>query len=307
MATAGLTVSETILVELSTVKSVAQRITLAMTQDGSYRLCSTAPGRLEFERRFKPSWGMGAFSKTERCSITAEQAPTAIVVRVEGVVLEARLDAVRAAVTGRSIATAELDAVLGPARVTPRLEGLEGPPPQGVDSSEGIPPVRQSAPERDAWPVPRPDPNPEPIEAPGPVQAMPVGPDSSSPPLLDSASGRAGSLMLYLDLGEAGTISLDQRIVLGRDPVPPSGKPGKAVRITDVTVSKTHCWIEPSGDGALICDLYSTNGTAVVDSHGRRVAVNPESPSLAARGATIALGDYTLTVAAVIGARRTQP
>lgn len=296
MAAPGTSVSETILVEASSVKSVAQRVTLAMTQTGDYVLAATRPRLLEFERRFKPSWGLGALSKVERCSITVEQAPAATVVRIDGSILPERLDAVRAAAVGRSVASAALDAVLGKAEVTPTLDGLEDVPPPITRPGKSIPapfPVPQR-------PHTQPDSKPVPavgaLGGSGPIRPMPAGGPSHSELSASSPIGRTGSQLLYLDLGELGTVPIDGRIVLGRDPQLPDGTSGKAVRIADATVSKTHCWIEPAGDEVKIYDLHSTNGTSVIDRHGRRVAVNPDSPSLAGRDTTVALGDFMVVV-----------
>jgi hypothetical protein len=94
------------------------------------------------------------------------------------------------------------------------------------------------------------------------------------------------------ELGPAG-------LVLGRNPVAPAAAAGAApVRIDDPakSVSKTHALLVPEGSALRVLDLRSTNGVAVTPPTGEAIAV-PVDGLLAAEGAIVALGDYTLAVA----------
>ncbi len=299
MAAPGVRVSEVITVESASVKPVAQRIVLAMTQQGDYELASTGRGLLEFHRRYKPTWGLGTMSKTERCTISISKDKGALVVNVDGMLLDERLEAVRAAVIGRSVARAALDTVLGPVDVLPNLDGFEEPvaPRNVVSESKPSPPGNASSsgdPARSKGFAPAPGRSADT----DPVLPMPAGDAPLISRIPDGSSTAGGSATLSLELGDGRSIPLDGRIVLGRDPVPPPDAPGSPIPIGDETVSKTHCWIQPSTGGALVCDLHSTNGTAVIDDYGRRVGVDPDSPSLLMPGASVALGDYLIKVVA---------
>ncbi len=117
---------------------------------------------------------------------------------------------------------------------------------------------------------------------------------------VDSSSTRA----LVLDLGSGSEVSLDRRLVVGREPrlstVAPHGinpsMTAAAVPVDDFTLSRTHCWIEPSREGALICDLHSTNGTYVVDNQGRVVTLKPGDPTYVESGTEVRFGDYVATL-----------
>ena len=134
MAQAAPQVSESVVVTNSTVKTTAQRITLAMTQTGEYEPVSTDQGRLIFERSFKPSMGLGFVTKTERCVFNLSESQGRVTVAVMGRCLEDRLTAVRAAVQGRSMAKEALDAEFGAVDVMPEVGGVAAePPPPVVD------------------------------------------------------------------------------------------------------------------------------------------------------------------------------
>jgi hypothetical protein len=109
---------------------------------------------------------------------------------------------------------------------------------------------------------------------------------------------------LVLELGPDNQVGLDRRLVVGREPrlntVAPHGVnptlDAFAVSVDDLTLSRTHCWIEPSREGALICDLHSTNGTYVVDNRGRTVTLKPGDPTYVEPGTEVHFGDYVAHV-----------
>ena len=148
----------------------------------------------------------------------------------------------------------EVDGVVNeppPPVVDPAGRNRQADPP--VWSPPSGPPSQPVQPA--AAPPPRPAPQP-PVDA-GPILPMPGSLHES---LGDSVDSSTRALVLDLS-GEE--ICLDRRLVLGREPrlatVAPHGVnpnlEAKAVPVDDFTLSRTHCWIEPSREGALICDL----------------------------------------------------
>lgn len=77
-------------------------------------------------------------------------------------------------------------------------------------------------------------------------------------------------------------VAISGPIVIGRTP-------GADIVIADDFISSQHARVMPSGDGALLEDLSSTNGTIL---NGARVT----SPSLLDEGDEIELGTVTLKV-----------
>jgi len=303
MAQAAPLVSESINVANSTVRSTAQRVTIAMTQTGEYARVATQPGKLVFERSFKPSMGLGFVTKTERCVFTLAESQGRVTVAVAGRCLDDRLIAVRAAVRGQSMATEALNEEYGAVDVMPEVGSVVNEPPPPIVDPAG----RSQQASRPQWapppsapppkPVPPPQPSLEPASPPmtdGPIQPMPGGMPGGA---VDASSTRS----LVLDLGEGSApVSLDRRLVIGREPrlgaVAPHGiNPSivaRAVPVDDFTLSRTHCWIEPSREGALICDLHSTNGTYVVDNQGRVVTLKPGDPTYVEPGTEVRFGDF---------------
>lgn len=294
MASPGISVSEAIVVKSDAPKLVVQRVVLAMTQDDEYVLVSSVSGFLRFRRSFQPPWGLGMFSKSEECEVAVEQEMMTITLRVKGTILPRTLEALKIAVAGGSIQGAALDQS---SRSAPRavIADIVRSPDREQDSKKE--PILHQEPML-ATPLHAPDRteyDPRPVAQPGPILPMP-GEPSSYPSELEAQS-RGEPTRVYIVLHDREAIPLDRRLVLGRDPSLTPGRDYRAVAVDDGTVSKTHCWIEPGDGGALVCDLYSTNGTAVLDKHGRRVLIAPETPSFVKIGTNIVLGDCTVTIA----------
>ena len=72
--------------------------------------------------------------------------------------------------------------------------------------------------------------------------------------LLEAPGGRPAAALVGTD-GRRYELS-DQPNVIGR-------LPGVAVELTDSNVSRRHAEVRPSGDGYVVVDLQSTNGTRV--------------------------------------------
>ena len=307
MAQAAPQVSESIVVANSSVKTTAQRVALAMTQTGEYERIATQPGKLVFERSFKPPMGLGFVTKTERCVATLVEELGRVTVTLMGRCLPDRVTAVRAAVQGRSMAGEALNAEFGTVGVMPDVDAVGSEPPAPVVDPAGR--SKPSQPPTWAPPVVAPDHTdpmpasappapvvPETPAAPGPILPMPGSLEESLAGAIDQSSTRA----LVLDLGAGAEVGLDRRLVIGREPrltaVAPHGVNPVLVPVVvpveDLTLSRTHCWIEPSREGALICDLHSTNGTYVVDNQGRVVTLKPGDPTYVEPGTEVRFGDH---------------
>jgi len=136
-----------------------------------------------------------------------------------------------------------------------------------------------------------------PKRAPGPIAPMP---GSSSGPGPASAESKS----LVLQIGSSAEFQIDCRLVIGRFPrleaVPPQGVnetlSAKTVVVDDQTLSRTHCWIEPSKDGVLVCDLHSTNGVSVVNPQGRVVVLDSGIPVYIEPPADLRFGDVSAMV-----------
>lgn len=234
-----------------------------MTQTGEYERVATQPGKIVFEREFKPPMGLGFVTKTERCVVTLTELQGRVNVSIAGRCLADRMTALRAAVQGRSMATEALNAEFGAVDVMPEVEAVSSEPPPPV-----VDPAGRSRPaEPPVWAPPSAPPAPSPAstaQASSPKKPAPVARSAEAGPILpmpgslqesladsvDSSSTRA----LVLDLGTDTAVHLDRRLVVGREPrltaVAPHGvnpaMTAAVVPIDDFTLSRTHCWIEPS-------------------------------------------------------------
>jgi hypothetical protein len=118
-----------------------------------------------------------------------------------------------------------------------------------------------------------------------------TGPRSAAAPRDDPAEPGTRWRLLLPDGAE---ITLDQPILLGREPVAPgdvSGARPIAVRDPEKTVSKTHVLLTPADSGVRVRDLHSSNGTTLV-LPGGRVPVPADGDLLVNRAATLELGRY---------------
>lgn len=101
-------------------------------------------------------------------------------------------------------------------------------------------------------------------------------------------------LTLTLDDGTSQTV--DTAVSVGRNPDQDLA-PARFV-IADATrsVSKSHARIDGTGESVIVTDLGSTNGTAIVHPDGRRDVLVPQSETVLPEGASLAIGDRTMTV-----------
>jgi len=90
-------------------------------------------------------------------------------------------------------------------------------------------------------------------------------------------------------------VRLDDPVVVGREPLPPSDLPGAvAVSIAgDMSVSKTHALVESIDGTVWVTDLDSSNGSELIGVDGTQTRLSPGIPTVAAVGTTIRVGTTT--------------
>ncbi|MCV2395612.1 RDD family protein [Actinotalea sp. M2MS4P-6] len=96
-------------------------------------------------------------------------------------------------------------------------------------------------------------------------------------------------------------VVLEGTALVGRNPSPREGEamPVQVIAVVDRgrSVSKTHLAIGVDGDGVWLRDRNSTNGTVVTLEDGQQILCAPEQKVRVPVGASVAFGDYWLTVA----------
>ena len=96
-------------------------------------------------------------------------------------------------------------------------------------------------------------------------------------------------------------VVLDGTALVGRNPSPREGEslPVQVIAVLDRgrSVSKTHLAMGVDADGVWLKDRSSTNGTIVTLTDGQQILCAPEQSVRVPIGASIAFGDYWLTVA----------
>ena len=163
----------------------------------------------------------------------------------------------------------------------------------GAPRSVGADSPAAGAPQAAATPPSAPDLRGTPA---GPVVRTPQIPESyQHPPTRPEPTG-SGPLVLELDTG--GRLELGETYLFGRGPVPTETTgDARPVAIPDTTmsVSKTHFLVRPTGEGAEVVDLSSTNGTFIVHA-GLEQPLAAGVAGLARPGDTIRFGDRTMLV-----------
>ena len=175
---------------------------------------------------------------------------------------------------------------VAPKPVTPAI-----PPSRAVTPNQGqtVPPPPPT-PTPTPYPTPTPHPAPTPTPAPTPAPTPLPTSGGQQPP----AQPRERGIMLKVDSGER--IPVTGLVLVGRDPALTENTLGaRTVSIIDVSVSKTHLSLRPSGDGVEVTDRGSTNGTVVIHEGATR-RLNAWEPVLAPVGAMIRFGDRSALV-----------
>lgn len=192
---------------------------------------------------------------------------------------------------GGSLATPPSGPV-APKPVTPSI-----PPSRGVTPNQGQtvpPPPPTPTPTPAPYPTPHPAPAPTPTPAPAPTPTPAPTPLPTSGGQQPPAQPRERGIMLKVDSGER--IPVAGLVLVGRDPALTENTLGaRTVSIIDVSVSKTHLSLRPSGDGVEVTDRGSTNGTVVIHEGATR-RLNAWEPVLAPVGAMIRFGDRSALV-----------
>lgn len=111
-------------------------------------------------------------------------------------------------------------------------------------------------------------------------------------------AGRRATLRLW----DGRTVELRGTLLLGRDPAPREGEPEPDQRLAVAdpgrSVSKTHLALGVDADGVWLRDRNSTNGTVVTLHDGQQILCAAGQTVRVPRGASVAFGDFWLTVSA---------
>jgi uncharacterized RDD family membrane protein YckC len=192
-------------------------------------------------------------------------------------------------------------------------EHLTAPPGAVWKSEETSAPIPDPA--RRQEPIVEVSPRASAVRAPvaggrGPVLTEVVDPWSSSPGAASHPSGHPGDLeaaqpsasrraapaRYRLVLDDGAVHELHGVAVLGRNPTAADGQERLVLPDETRTVSKSHLRLDAGAEGVLVIELGSTNGSALVLADGDRQPLDPHTPISLPDGASLAIGDRTLTV-----------
>jgi hypothetical protein len=166
-------------------------------------------------------------------------------------------------------------------------------------------------------PAPAPTPAPAPPAAPAPAPPAAPAPEPVGPPAdLDESTrlshptedlgdveetrvvparrDRRPGYRLLLDDGSAHEVR--GVAMLGRNPSAETGQERIVLPDETRSVSKSHLRLESTAEGLQVTDLGSTNGSALILADGSSQDLDPHSPLSLPDGATLSIGDRTLTV-----------
>lgn len=102
------------------------------------------------------------------------------------------------------------------------------------------------------------------------------------------------TLRLVADDGTERTVQ--KPVVIGRNPSATDDQVLFVFQDDTRSVSKTHLQIDGTGQDVTVTDLGSTNGSAILREDGSRESLVPNTPTVLPAGATLAIGDRTLTM-----------
>lgn len=172
-----------------------------------------------------------------------------------------------------------------PFAAVPTLVTMDGAPLHPVDVAPALPALA---------PVPPPPPAPDDADdldqtrATADIRAQSESPE---PPVV---------ALLTFDSGVVEHVS--GRGLVGRKPRLADGAEGTILAVDDDTrtVSKTHLELVVEKAGVRVTDLWSTNGSTVIDPQGYTTTLDAGSPVLALYGSTVTVGDHWFTVSRVM-------
>ena len=265
--------------------SRAAEVVIAAATDAGLVVTATGPTQYRLSRTYRPGWvvpaamvgaiflGLGLLllllvpKRSESCTVMLNESRRGVTVKLSGLLPAFVVDQIRVALSGHAAPTPTPH---GPVAAPPPapVTQVHRPSPWAPISSPPAPTVSagvEATVARGSWP---------------PAQEGVVGPATMAPLI------RLGDRMWSLSSG----------IVVGRNPAPIDQLPGaQLVSVGDAGLSKTHLAIRLSGSTIEVCDLSSTNGTAI-EVNQRRQACSPETWIAVGRGVTIVAGDQRLEV-----------
>lgn len=133
------------------------------------------------------------------------------------------------------------------------------------------------------------------VEPPAPVEREEIVFFPAAP----GAPGVPAVAAWHLTLPDGSDVIVDERLFLGRDPLPIAGREGSPVlAVSDDTksVSKTHAMVEVEAGELWVHDLDSTNGVWVVAPGAEPIEVEPGIRVAVPSGSRLELGDFVMQV-----------
>lgn len=325
MSLSGVVVEESIDLSHRLPREVADAL-IAIVGAAGYDVITIDDLRYQLSRRVRPGWAgvlgwatvpllvgvaLLAVRATERCEAVVSGAPTTRL-RLSGRLPVELRDRLRALAATPAPPLAPQPVPGARAWQTPPAWQASGSGPAAVSTPAAAPaPAPVSAPAPVGWEAPPPS-----HQAPATSVIQPLGPGE----LIDGVPGRTGDdstvrrssevdSAAAVDGGDAPPVPVELLMqpagralrlarlsLIGREPRPgPGEQPDQLVTVQDSAVSKTHLAFGLDATGAWVCDRNSTNGTAIVDSHGeiRRCPAGTRVPLRP--GDTVALGSLRLT------------
>lgn len=173
--------------------------------------------------------------------------------------------------------------------------------PAGVASGHGLPPTRALVPGTRV--VPPPDvvsdvPFPSTLRREDEdVEATRLRPARAKVPEL-----AAQELEVTVELTDGQRVTFSGSALIGRNPTPRPGEDGcRLITVADPgrSVSKTHLLLGVDRNGPWVRDRHSTNGTVVTLADGQQILCGADQQVRLPPGASVAFGDYGLSVATV--------
>jgi hypothetical protein len=274
MARAGVAVHTIVDVPGRSGAEVSGVVAATISADPAYEMAPVGPDTYQLVRTYRPTWALAA-------------AIAGAVVFGLGILflLVRRTESCTLVVTdGATGATIALTGALLPGRVESLREALErGPAPSAAPEPQPSGPT----------PVPA---SPEAVSPPLILTGGAVGVAEETVmarPRVEAPTTRSSPLAVRLHDGRL--VSLQGRVLVGRDPAPGSGDSTQSVQLVAVAdpqmrVSKTHLAIGVRGGEVWVEDLHSTNGTTVEQPGGTSLAVAPGAPVSLRPGSVVHFG-----------------
>lgn len=190
-----------------------------------------------------------------------------------------------------------------PARPAESAQPVSGDDPSAAWTSSPAPAAEpvQSAPTPAPAQAPAPSSTPAPVGAPADLDESTrltqptedLG-DVEATRVVPARRDRRPGYRLLLDDGSVHEVR--GVATLGRNPAAETGEERLVLADETRSVSKSHLRLEATVEGLQVTDLGSTNGSALILADGSSQDLDPHSPLSLPDGATLSIGDRTLTV-----------